>query len=255
MTVASRFRLDGKRAFVTASSRGIGRGIALALAEAGASVVVHGATRLSEVQAVAGEIVASGGRAHALLADFAEPRAVSMVADRAEAAFGGLDILVSNAAVQVRQPWDRMTADAIDFQMQVNFRATLTLITRLASGMMERGWGRILTVGSVQEHKPHPEMVVYAATKSAQTNMVENLARQLAPRGVTVNNLAPGVILTERNTQSLSDQAYAETVKTNIPAGFFGEAFDCAGAALLLCSDAGRYITGTSLIVDGGMHL
>jgi NAD(P)-dependent dehydrogenase (short-subunit alcohol dehydrogenase family) len=255
MSLISKFRLDGKRAFVTASSRGIGRGIALALAEAGAAVVVHGASRLSEAQAVVAQIEATGGRASALVADFADSVAVAAAAEQAEAAFGGLDILVSNAAVQVRQPWDEITPEAADLQVQVNFRAALTLIARFVPGMAERGWGRVLTIGSIQEHKPHPEMMIYAATKAAQTNMVQNFARQLASHGVTVNNLAPGVILTDRNTEPLANLAYAEAVLSRIPAGFFGEASDCAGAALLLCSEAGRYITGTSLIVDGGMHL
>ena len=98
-------------------------------------------------------------------------------------------------------------------------------------------------------------MVVYAASKAAQTHMMLNLARQLAPDGVTLNNLAPGVICTDRNVEALADGAYAEKVRSAIPAGIFGQPSDCAGAALLLCSEAGRYITGQNLFVDGGMSL
>lgn len=129
------------------------------------------------------------------------------------------------------------------------------MIQRLAPAMIQRKWGRIVTIGSVQESKPHPEMVVYSALKAAQTLMVRNLAKQFAPHGVTVNNIAPGVINTDRSRARLTDQSYRDKVLTGIPAGFLGESGDCSGAALLLCSEAGRYITGQNLYVDGGMSL
>jgi NAD(P)-dependent dehydrogenase (short-subunit alcohol dehydrogenase family) len=121
--------------------------------------------------------------------------------------------------------------------------------------MMEQNWGRIVTVGSVQEKKPHKDMLVYAATKSAQSNMVINLAKQLDPFGVTVNNVAPGVIATPRNEAALSDKEYAKKVLDGIPVGFAGEAEDCAAQVLVLCSNEGRYITGENIFVDGGMKL
>ena len=113
----------------------------------------------------------------------------------------------------------------------------------------------VLTVGSVQESLPHPDMVIYGASKCAQAGLVRNLAMQVAGCGVTVNNLAPGVIRTDRNTGRLADAAYSELVLAKIPARRFGAPEDCVGAALLLCSEAGRYITGQSLYVDGGMSL
>lgn len=249
------FSVAGKRAVVTASSRGIGRAIAVALARAGASVVVHGATAGADLEAVAASIRAEGRQAVAFGADFADPSAVDRFAAQAEDALGAVDILVSNAAIQMREAWDAMTPADVDAQIQVNFKAMLTLVTRFAPGMVSRGWGRILTIGSIQEAKPHPQMLVYAATKAAQTSVVGNLARQFGAMGVTVNNLAPGVIMTDRNTAVLADETYAAAVRARIPAGRFGEAQDCVGAALLLCSDAGAYITGSSLFVDGGMHL
>jgi len=254
-TLPTTFRLDGRRALITASSRGIGRAIAQALAEAGAAVVVHAATRIADAEAVAAGIRAAGGRAHAVAADFSDPDAAARLAEAAERLLGGIDILVSNASIQIREKWDAMTSEAIDRQLQVNLKSALVLIRRLAPDMAARGWGRIVTVGSVQEAKPHPEMLVYAAAKAAQTSVVRNLARQLGGRGVTVNNLAPGVITTERNTAALADPAYAEAVRERIPVGDFGAPEDCAGAALLLCSQAGRYITGASIPVDGGMSL
>jgi len=121
--------------------------------------------------------------------------------------------------------------------------------------MKAKGWGRVITIGSVQEAKPHPDMLVYSATKAAQTNMVESLSLQLAKDGITVNNVAPGVIYTDRNVEALSDKEYAQKVKDSIPVGFYGKPEDCAGIVSLLCSDEGRYITGQSIFVDGGKSI
>ncbi len=121
--------------------------------------------------------------------------------------------------------------------------------------MCERRWGRILAIGSVQQIRPHPEMAVYAATKSAQDNLIRNLARQLASHGVAVNSLAPGVINTDRNREALADHHYATQLVDHIPVGRIGEPTDCVGAALLMCSPAGEYITGQTIVVDGGMTL
>ena len=111
-----------------------------------------------------------------------------------------------------------------------------------------------VAVGSIQEAKPNPRLVVYAALKSAQTNMIVNLARQYAARGVTLNNLAPGAIGTERNAAVLDDPAYRARVEEQIPAKRIGIPQDCVGACLLLCSEAGAYITGSTLFADGGWH-
>jgi len=129
------------------------------------------------------------------------------------------------------------------------------MIQICAPAMIERRWGRLVTVGSVQESKPRPDMVVYSALKAAQTLMVRNLAKQFAPHGVTVNNTAPGVINTDRSRARLTDQSYIDKVLSWIPAGVLGEPEDCAGVAVLLCSEAGRNITGQNVYVDGGMSL
>jgi len=121
--------------------------------------------------------------------------------------------------------------------------------------MVNRKWGRILAIGSVQQVKPHPMTLVYAATKAAQMNMVRSLAKQYAVHGITINNLAPGFIATDRNAEKMADKEYMAQVRTRIPSETIGESEDCVGAVLLLCSEAGRYITGINLIVDGGMHL
>jgi glucose 1-dehydrogenase len=249
MTNSNRFNLAGRRALVTGSSRGIGAAIAIGLAEAGADVIVHFAGNRQAAAVTADKIQAFGRPARLIQADLGTDTAPADIMQQA----GAIDILVANASVQIPEPWREVSREHFDRQVAVNWRSAFELIQLATPTMLENGWGRILTVGSVQESKPHPDMVVYASLKAAQTLMVKNLASQFAAHGVTINNLAPGVILTDRNTGRLADADYARRVKESIPAGVFGEPEDCVGAALLLCSDAGRYITGQNLYVDGGM--
>jgi len=185
------------------------------------------------------------------VADLSQPDC----ADKLYEQTGDVDILVLNASVQVRKAWDEITSEEFDKQIDTNLKASLFLIQRYVPHMKKQGWGRIVTVGSVQQYKPHKDMAVYAASKCGQMSLVNNLARQLADDGITINNLSPGVIATPRNEGALSDAEYAKKVMEGIPVGCAGTAEDCAAPILLLCSEEGRYITGTDLIVDGGMHL
>lgn len=249
------FDLTGRRALVTGSSRGIGAAIAVALAEAGADVMVHYTGNADHAHEVASRITAAGRRTGVVQADLSADDGARRAYDASVAALGCIDILVLNASIQTKKPWTDFTRADLDAHYAVNYRASFELMQLAAPGMTERGWGRILTIGSVQEAKPHPEMLVYSSFKHAQTGLVLGLARDLATRGVTINNLAPGVIQTDRNSAALSNPDYAAKARAAIPAGFFGEPTDCTGAALLLCSDAGRYITGQNLFVDGGLGL
>ena len=249
------FNLTGRRALVTGSSRGIGAALALALAEAGANVVVNYAGSESSAREVSDRIAALGRKSAIVRADLRDPAAPRALFDASVAALGGVDILVSNVAIQQRAAWNEITREQFDDQVITNWRSAFELIQLAAPEMIARKWGRILTIGSVQEARAHPQMIVYAAVKCAQTSMVASLAKQFAPHGVTINNLAPGVILTDRNTGVLADASYREKALASIPAADFGRPEDCAGAALLLCSDAGRYITGQNLFVDGGLSL
>jgi NAD(P)-dependent dehydrogenase (short-subunit alcohol dehydrogenase family) len=249
------FDLTGRRALVTGSTQGIGAAIAIALAEAGAYVAINHPADMASGSEVLDKISSLGRKAVCIPATLGTPESAKKLFHAAEEALGGIDILVSNVAVQFAEGWESVTPEHFDTQVRTNWQSAFELIQHAAPGMLERGWGRIVTVGSVQEAKPHPQMVVYAALKAAQTSMVRNLAKQFAPRGVTVNNLAPGVINTDRSRARLTDPAYVQTVLSWIPAGSIGQPSDCAGAALLLCSDAGRYITGQSLFIDGGMSL
>lgn len=241
------FDLTGKTALVTGSTQGIGFEAAACFAKQGAAVFVHGATSINKTEAAAAKI--PGARAVCVnLSNSDAP-------ERLFSATGTIDILVCNASVQFRKNWEEITQEEIELQLKVNFAATLGLIQQYAPQMKENGWGRIITVGSVQQYKPHKDMAVYAASKAAQMSLVSNLAKQLAPFGVTVNSLSPGVIATPRNEAALNDQTYKKQVLSSIPCGYAGKAEDCAAPLLLLASCEGRYITGCDLVVDGGMKL
>jgi NAD(P)-dependent dehydrogenase (short-subunit alcohol dehydrogenase family) len=250
-----RFRLDGRTALVTGARREIGRAIALALAGVGARLAIHHAGSAEEARdaaAVVAEITAAGGAAQAFAQDFAEDDAGTNLA-AAVTAWAPIDILVLNASIEIPEDWQAISRAHFDRQIAVNLRTTLELLQALVPAMGERGWGRVLTIGSVQQVLPHPAMMVYAGTKAAQLNWAMNLARQFGGRGVTVNNLAPGAILTARNRDQMAREG--ATLTQRIPVGRLGTPDDLVGAALLLCSDAGRYITGGNLYVDGGRHM
>lgn len=237
-----------KRALVTGSSRGIGRAIAIALAKEGYEVIVHCAGNTEKAEETKTIIEENGGSASVLQADLCELENVHDLAQH----MGDIDVLVLNASLQIRKAWSNITTEECRKQINCNFVASMMLIQAAVPHMKENGWGRVITIGSVQEAKPHPDMLVYSASKAAQTNMVQSLSLQLAGDGITVNNVAPGVIYTDRNVEALSDEAYAKKVMASIPVGFYGVPEDCAGIVKLLCSEEGRYITGQSIYVDGG---
>lgn len=241
------FDLKNKKVLVTGSTQGIGLALAKGFAECGAIVYVNGASSYNKCQKAVSQ-VKDGKIAFCNLLD-------TDCAEKLYEITGDIDILVLNASVQYRKAWDEVTSEEFDNQMKINFKSNLELIQKYTPYMKERGWGRILTIGSVQQYKPHKDMIVYAASKCAQMSMVENLAKQLAPFGITVNNLAPGVIDTPRNKVALADEEYAKQVMAGIPCGYAGVPEDCLAGAILLCSEEGRYITGIDLIIDGGMHL
>ncbi len=237
-----------KKAFVTGSSRGIGRAIALRLAKDGYKVIVHGVRESEQLKSIKDEIVGLGGECEIITANLCNTDEVGGLLQK----IGDVDILILNASLQYRNPWENISLQEAYEQINCNFVSSLLLIQQAVPGMRAKKWGRIVTIGSVQEAKPHPDMIVYSATKAAQTNMVKSLSLQLAGDGITVNNVAPGVIYTDRNIEALSDPEYAKKVTDSIPVGFYGEPNDCAGIVSLICSDEGRYITGQNIFVDGG---
>jgi len=249
------FSLAGRRALVTGSARGIGRGLARALAECGATVAVHGVRPSAALDESLADVRVFAPKSAAVTGDLGERGAAARIVAAATAAIGAPDIVIANASVQVRRPWLEVPEEEALLQMQVNFHATYQLFQTAFPAMREQRWGRLVSVGSVQEVRPHVEMPIYAASKSALENLVRNLAKIVGADGVTVNNLCPGVFATDRNIEALNDPAYAEKVRSGIPIRDFALPADASGAAVLLCSEAGRYITGTTIRVDGGMGI
>ena len=227
--IREKFNLLGRTALVTGSTRGIGKAIGDAFEEFGATVIRHN-TKVCD------------------LAD----------ADAVEAWLKTLppvDIVVCNASIQERMKWWEFAMDEARKETQVNYLATLRIFQSAYPHMKAQKWGRLIVVGSVQERRPHPDMIGYAATKGAQENLVRNIARQVAAEGVTVNNICPGVFYTDRNKEALGDPVYGKKVTDAIPMHDYAMPEDAAGAAVLLASDAGRYITGATIMVDGGLSL
>ena len=237
-----------KTALVTGSSRGIGRAIAIRLAQDGYKVIVHGAENIAKAEETKNIIEQNGGEVEVIISDLTDLCKTKQLCEKIK----NVDILILNASLQYRTPWQEITTDACYEQLNCNFVSSMMLIQAVADNMKKNKWGRIVTIGSVQEAKPHPDMLVYSASKAAQTNMMKSLSLQLAKDGITVNNIAPGVIYTDRNVEALSDPEYAKKVTDSIPVGFYGEPEDCVGIVSLLCSDEGRYITGQNIFVDGG---
>ena len=237
-----------KTALVTGSSRGIGRALAIRLAKDGYKVIVHGAGNIAKAEETKKIIGENGGVAEVVMANLCDLEQTKAIFEKT----GPIDVLVLNASLQYRTPWQEISLEAAYEQLNCNFVSSMLLIQAAAPHMKEQGWGRIVTIGSVQEAKPHPDMLVYSASKAAQTNMMVSLSLQLAEYGITVNNVAPGVFYTDRNIDALSDPDYAKKVTDSIPVKFYGLPEDCAGIVSLLCSDEGRYITGQNIFVDGG---
>lgn len=263
LALARRFSMAGRRALVTGGSVSIGREIVRIFAEAGADVAVHSA-RGADVAFgqpdAAGEAVREvrerGRRGVAIEADFAESGEAARCVRDAIDALGGVDVLVVCASIQYRTPFLDLPPDEIERQIQINFRATIELLQAALPGMKDNGWGRVLTIGSINQTRPESDLAVYAALKSAQHNLSFNLAKDYAPHGVTINNLSPGLVITERNRWRREDAVkWAEIQKNSAPMRRAGEASEMAGAALLLCSDAGSFITGIDLQATGGRHL
>jgi len=253
--ITEKFNLSGKTALVTGSSQGIGKGIALAFAEYGADVILHYRKDENKAQETLSELEKFNVKVYTVQSDLSENGAASKLYNEVFSQVEKVDILVLNASVQIPSPWTDVTEQKFDTQVNTNFKSTFELIQKFSKNMVENGWGRILTIGSVQQNKPHPNMIIYAATKSAVLNVVQNVAMQLADKNVTINNLAPGVIDTPRIGEEVGESEERINKRLETPAGKIGSPEDCAGVAVLLCSEAGNFITGQNIFVDGGMSL
>ena len=253
MKTGAPFDLAGRAALVTGSSAGIGWAVARTLAEAGARVALHGLESVEHLRGLAARLPGGAAAVPVFSLDLGDAGQAEVLADGARAARGHVDILVLCASGQFTRAWTDITAGEFTRQVDVNLRATLILLQRLVPPMQARRWGRVVAIGSVQQVKPHKEMLVYAGTKAAQLSWMRNLATQVAGDGVTMNNVAPGCIDTARNAEALAVPGMREAVKATIPSRRLGTPDDCAGTVLLLCSEQGSYINGADIAVDGGL--
>ena len=251
MTHTMDYELNGHKALVTGSSRGIGSAIALELAGAGADVIVHCSAPSEKADNICRQIIELGRKSEVVCSDLTNIDEVKTLCDKIR----DVDILVLNASTQIKKSWESISPEEMITQLSSNCIASVMLSQAVVPYMKEKGFGRIIAIGSVQELKPNPKMLSYSMSKCAQNGMVKSLAMQLAEYGITVNDVAPGVVVTDRNLEALSDIEYAKKVIASIPAGFYGQKEDPIGLIRVLCSEYGRYITGQTIFVDGGKSL
>lgn len=253
----------GRTALVTGASRGIAAAIARGLAAAGARVAISysekadaAAGHAGAAEALVGEITQAGGQAVAIESDIAEPGAAERLIADCDREIGAIDTLVLSASAQVNKVFWRQTASDIATQLQVNVTANVALLQAVLPRMQAEQYGRILTIGSVQEVAPGAEMPIYAMTKAALRNLVENLAVQCARDNVMINNIAPGLIQTDRNAFRREDSAgWQEFIRSANPAGRAGRPEDVVRPALFLLAPDNSFTTGTTIYVAGAAQV
>jgi gluconate 5-dehydrogenase len=248
------FRLDGKVALITGSTRGLGWAMAQAMVDVGAHVVINGRHE-DTVMAKTAELSLGGGRASGIAFDVADlPAAIGGV-DKVIERHGAIDILINNAGIQHRsavvdfeqEHWERVIA--------VNLNAPFALARAAATHMIAAGSGRIINTGSVMGQIARPTIPAYVTSKSGIAGMTRALAVELAPHGITVNAIGPGYVATEMNTALVNDPDFDQMVKSRTPAARWGRPAEIAAAAVFLSSDEASYVNGQVLIVDGGMSV
>lgn len=237
-------------AIVTGASRGIGAAIARRLASDGIAVVVNYAGSAGAAGTLVEEIEAAGGRAIPVQADVSDPAAVKRMFDAAEAAYGGVDILVNNAGIMTLAPIAQMDDDAFDRIIAINLKGTFNGLREAANRL--RNGGRIVNFSTSVVGLYQPGYGVYAATKAAVEALTHILAKELGPRGITVNAVAPGPVATELFLQG-KDQATLDRIRQMIPLGRLGEVDDIARVVSLLVGPDGGWINGQVLRANGGV--
>jgi NAD(P)-dependent dehydrogenase (short-subunit alcohol dehydrogenase family) len=248
------FHLKGRTALVTGGTRGLGKEMARILAQAGAEVVICG-RREAQARASAEELARETGvRVEALVADVGQRAEAERLARETLARLGKVDILFSNAGWNIPQPVDAIRDADWDALLELNVTSSMVLTRALAPGMKERRWGRIIYTSSIMAFASTGDRVAYSTTKAALHGMVKANALHLGPHGVTVNCLAPGPFATEMPMTILSEEQ-KQRFAARTALGRWAQPAELAPAALLLASDAGSYITGSVLVVDGGVTI
>ena len=245
--------LKDKVALVTGASRGIGREIALTLADAGAAVVVNYNGSKEAAEAVVAEIESKGKRAQAYQCNVGDFAASKAMIDDVIKSFGRLDILVNNAGITKDNLMMRMSEADFDAVIDSNLKGTFNCIRHVSRQMLKQKGGRIINMSSVVGRCGNPGQLNYAASKAGIIGLTMSAAKELASRGITVNAIAPGFIQTEMTAEMTEDAKSA--ISKMIPMGMLGETKDIANLVLFLASDQARYITGQTISVDGGMFM
>lgn len=247
-------RLENKVALVTGSSTGIGRGIALRLAQEGADVIINSHREDDNARATLAEVKTHGRRACFISADVANVEAGRRLVQESITQMGRLDILVNNAGVQKNAPFLQATESDYDWVVGVNLKGPFFITQAFAQHLVDTGRnGRVVNNSSVHEELAFPNFTSYCASKGGMKMLMRNLAVELAPYGITVNNVAPGAIETPINQSLLNQPDKLSALMENIPANRLGRVEDVAGAVAYLASADADYITGTTLVVDGGL--
>jgi NAD(P)-dependent dehydrogenase (short-subunit alcohol dehydrogenase family) len=249
---ATPFDLTGRRAIVTGASRGLGQYFGRALARAGADLVITSRT-LASLESFQREIEGMGRRAVPLELDVRDPASIARMADQAEELLGPIDILVNNAGCNVRKPAVDVTWEDWSLVVDTNLRGTFFVAQALAKKMIPRGYGRIINIGSVTAVFGYAGITPYCASRGGVKQMTMSLADDWGKHGITVNCLAPGWFRTEQNKVLYENQEWLEDLCDRIPLKRPGKPTDLEGAVVFLASDASEYITGQTLLIDGGI--
>jgi glucose 1-dehydrogenase len=246
--------LQHKQALVTGASQGIGKTIALRLAQSGADIALNVLQADERSEQLRQQIEAMGRRCVVLPFDVSKVGPMRAALEHAARELGTLDILVNNAGIQKRAGFLDVSEADYDRVMEVNLKAAFFLAQAFAAQCKAAGrGGKVINISSVHEDLPFPHFASYCVSKGGMKMMMRNLAIELAPLGITVNNIAPGAIETPINAQLLHDPKLHQALLANIPLGRLGQREDVAGVAAFLASSEADYITGTTTVVDGGL--
>jgi NAD(P)-dependent dehydrogenase (short-subunit alcohol dehydrogenase family) len=250
--VMDRFRLDGRVALVTGGTKGLGRAIAGALAEAGADVVVSARDGQAAVRTAAEIGTASGRKTLGLSADVSVAAQVDAMVGRALDSFGRIDILVNNAGINIRGPIEDLAEADWDAVLDINLKGPWLCCRAVARPMKAQKWGRVINVSSMLGEISIPGRTPYASSKGGLTLLTKTLALEWARDGINVNALCPGPFATEINTPLLNDPAARAQMEANVPLARWGEPLELGPAAVFLASEASSFMTGATLFIDGG---
>ncbi len=252
MNVLSQFRLDGKTALVTGCRRGLGRGCAQALAEAGADIVGVSLALEPSGSDVEKDVLACGRKFKAYTCDFGDRKALYAFIAKVKAEVPRVDILVNNAGTILRKPAVEHPDEYWDKTIEVNLNAQFILSREFGKEMVARGSGKVLFIASLNSFQGGITVPSYTASKGAIASLTMALANEWAGKGVNVNGIAPGWFATDLSAALRADPVRSQQILVRIPAGRWGTPDDMKGAVLFLCSDAASYVHGTTLAVDGG---